>query len=648
MKDLNQSKKPWSRKVVLLCSCLMASIMPVSTVTASGFSEARFIEVVNEVRTVSLPDRDVQPAAVDSVLQAPNLVQTGRRSRAQLQTSDGTIARVGSNTIFSFDSVERSVDLEQGSLLFHSPSGKGGGRIVTASATASVLGTTIIVAATNDGGFKVLVLEGTAQVDFPDGTSQQLGAGQMTFILPSATPGGPSEPGPVLNFDLEAQLEGSSLVNDFNRPLESMPQINNAVQVQRDEIVRGELQPTGLVIVGANSDVSIRTVDASLLSIAVREGDRTALEQLRALLDATVTLTTAALPDTNVVSSPLVVSPADLGFTAFNPPATIPFVGIAAGTVIIQTPSVDFSSLDGAAELFILGNDLVRIEQDTHFIGFEETQLFTIAGGNLDFGSHYVVASFPYGSSGTEFTIVSRNDFFLEMATVSNPGGDLDITAQGLMQFISTDLFAGDFYSFGDHMRLEAFEIDFDGVYAQSSGSIEMRSTGDAVISNTTLSANGGGEFLMFTMGDGDFDGGTEMGSYAEGLGLIAANIIDINVANLTASRFRIAASDVNLTNVTFHGVGSTPEINMSARTIILDTVAFPDGSIVSMKTQYGQLAPNPNTSASPLPGFVNFVKDVTYGGNPAQNYVPTSVGGSASPSNERIFINTLSGGSIE
>jgi len=62
-----------------------------------------------------------------------------------LVAQDETVTRVGANTIFSFDPANRTIDLKQGSLLFHSPHGKGGGTIHTGSATASVLGTTLIV-----------------------------------------------------------------------------------------------------------------------------------------------------------------------------------------------------------------------------------------------------------------------------------------------------------------------------------------------------------------------------------------------------------------------------------------------------------------------------------------------------------------------
>lgn len=615
----------------------------VSPASAAAFAEARFIEVVNDVRMISLPDRAIQTAEIDQVLRAPDLVQTGRRSRAQLKTEDGTIARVGSNTLFSFDQVDRSVELEQGSILFHSPSGQGGGRIVTASATASVLGTTIIVAATNDGGFKVLVLEGTAQVDFPDGTSQVLNAGQMTFVLPSATPGGPSERGPVLDFDLEAQLQGSALVNDFSGPLESMPQIDRAVQVQREEILRGELQPTGLVIIGANDDVSIRAVDASLLSIAVREGDRTALQQLRALLDSTVTLTTPELPASNTVSSPLVVSPADLGFTAFDPPERIAFVGLAAGTVIIQTSSVDFGPLDGPEELFLLADQALFVHSDVSFEGFEDTRMFTIAGQNLNFGENFISANFPWWMSDSEFTIASRNNFTLQSATISNPSGSLDIVVQGLMTLTSSDLFAGDFYSPPAELKLEAFNMDFDGLYASSSDSVWIYSTGNMLIADSQISAGGGGGDFMMAMGE--MGGEPSFGSGPQ-IDLSAANIIDLNVVTMTASQHRLRANTISLSNVNFQGTGSTTDISMAAKTIVLNAVAFPSNSDVHLRSQYGQLAANPNTGATPLPGFVNFVNNVTYGGSPAQFYVPVSAGGSASPGNERIFISPLNGAS--
>ena len=105
---------------------------------------------------------------------------------------------MGANTIFSFDPANRTIDLKQGSLLFHSPHGKGGGTIHTGSATASVLGTTLIVVTTPNGGMKVIDLEGAVEVAFTNRLKQKLDPGQMTFVLP-----GGNQLAPVIIFRLD-------------------------------------------------------------------------------------------------------------------------------------------------------------------------------------------------------------------------------------------------------------------------------------------------------------------------------------------------------------------------------------------------------------------------------------------------------------
>ena len=121
-------------------------------------TESTLIEVVNKVEILKGEDLKATPAKESMVFRAPDFMQTGRRSRARMEAEDGTITRVGSNTLFSFDQGSRTINLKKGSILFHSPEGRGGGRVVTASATASVIGTTIAVVATANGGFKLIVL----------------------------------------------------------------------------------------------------------------------------------------------------------------------------------------------------------------------------------------------------------------------------------------------------------------------------------------------------------------------------------------------------------------------------------------------------------------------------------------------------------
>jgi hypothetical protein len=87
-------------------------------------------------------DRTVKrPAAVQDVMRAKNFLLSESDSRAEIQYPDGTVIRVGQNSVFSFNAESRELVLDKGSLLFHIPKGAGGGTIKTASLTAAITGT---------------------------------------------------------------------------------------------------------------------------------------------------------------------------------------------------------------------------------------------------------------------------------------------------------------------------------------------------------------------------------------------------------------------------------------------------------------------------------------------------------------------------
>ena len=212
------------------------------TLQAAPISQSTFTDVVKDVNVIAGATKATSPAKVSGEVKAPDLVRTGAGSRAELTAPDQTITRIGANTVFSFEPAERNLRLEQGSVLFHAPAGKGGGTIKTGGASAAVLGTTIIVVATPDGGFKFIVLEGKGKATLPNGTSKTLKAGQMVFVLPGAR--GFS---PVLNINLDRLVAGSQLVNGFSRELPSLALINAAKK-------RNRLLIFGLV---ANGEVSM-------------------------------------------------------------------------------------------------------------------------------------------------------------------------------------------------------------------------------------------------------------------------------------------------------------------------------------------------------------------------------------------------------
>ena len=207
---------------------------------ATPLTETTFTEIINEVNTLSAAG-NATAAKVDEILKAPERVRTGPQSRAELTAPDQTITRVGANTVFAYADSGRVLNLEKGNLLFHAPKGLGGGTIKSGGAAAAVLGTTLIVSATVDSGFKVILLEGTGKVTLPNGQSVRLKAGQMVFVLPDGTTFRP-----VLDINLAKLVAGSLLVNGFSHPLSSLPLIRAAIDQQNSQLASGNATDTGV------------------------------------------------------------------------------------------------------------------------------------------------------------------------------------------------------------------------------------------------------------------------------------------------------------------------------------------------------------------------------------------------------------------
>lgn len=229
---------------LLICGLFVAAA---GLLEAAPLTQSTFTEVIKDVNVVAQPTKTAAPAKTNELFRFPDLVRTGSESRAELTAADKTITRVGANTVFSFQPAGRDINLEQGSVLFHSPTGKGGGTIKSGGASAAVLGTTLIVATTpvaaptDRNGFKVILLEGKGKVTLPNGKSRTLTAGQLVFVLPGQT-----EFGPVLNINLSKLVAGSLLVTGFSAELSSMPKIKKAIERQDELIRRGGAKDTGI------------------------------------------------------------------------------------------------------------------------------------------------------------------------------------------------------------------------------------------------------------------------------------------------------------------------------------------------------------------------------------------------------------------
>jgi hypothetical protein len=226
-------------KTKLFCAVALAGLaLPLH---AAPLTESTFTEVVKTVNVVADATKATTPAAPNELFKSPDLVRTGADSRAELTAPDQTITRVGANTVFSFEPAGRNLDLEQGSVLFHSPKGQGGGTIKSGGVAAAVLGTTLIVSATVDGGFKVILLEGKGSVTLANGKSVTLKAGQLVYVQPGGTTFSA-----VLDINLAKLVAGSLLINGFSHELPSLPRIKQAVAGQNSKLAAGNTVDTGV------------------------------------------------------------------------------------------------------------------------------------------------------------------------------------------------------------------------------------------------------------------------------------------------------------------------------------------------------------------------------------------------------------------
>ena len=193
------------------------------------FKKGKFDEVVNEVAVFSPAGEKRREAQKNGPFTENELVKTARKSRSEIVMDDGTIIRIGANAVFTFGKDARSLNLERGSVLFHTPAGKGGGTIVTNSATASVTGTTISVSINRLGEYECAVVEGSCSVGVPGHTPVTLNAGDIIRIAAS---------GAVLStgkFDLADFVKNSPLIAGFITPLppESIDKTNAAIAAQK-------------------------------------------------------------------------------------------------------------------------------------------------------------------------------------------------------------------------------------------------------------------------------------------------------------------------------------------------------------------------------------------------------------------------------
>lgn len=144
--------------------------------------KARITRIVKDVNLVRA--RTSHAANVNAEIDKDTAVRTGAESRAELAFLDQSLARLGANSIFTFNEGAREIDVSSGALLLYVPKNTGGAKISTAAVTAAITGTTVMVESRRDQYVKLILLEGKLRASLNRDRRQSvvMHPGQMLIV----------------------------------------------------------------------------------------------------------------------------------------------------------------------------------------------------------------------------------------------------------------------------------------------------------------------------------------------------------------------------------------------------------------------------------------------------------------------------------
>lgn len=641
---------------------------------AASLTEATFSQVIKDVNIVSMETRASAKAKLGDAFKAPDVIRTGPDSLAELMAPDKTVTRVGANTAFSFEKSGRAINLEQGSVLFHSPKGKGGGTIRTKAASAAVLGTTIVVTATAGGGFKAIVLEGKGQITLPNGNFRILQAGQVTFVLPGA-----QQFGPQLNINLQKLVESSRLVQGFEQELPSKPVIQGAIERQQVLIRAGLAEDTGILVANRATADSVATVDPTLVQQAVEaRKDETALART---VDAEIR--------NSSLGSFLTGSPQQLFLdpTRADVPllGVLNFSGLIARNITIKSTSIDFTPYLSMTDFTLAADNSMTIQSPpivaaplapdldlfaTPMHGFTPllASVRFVARNHLSIQDGFFIRAANLG----DVSFISGAAMTLNNVSFQNNSGKLElngksgltmadggITGQSLLVNGSSVNVTGGSYSatasavfssYGSTLDTDGPSISGNTVSLQANTDSDLHNTSVAATTLANLTASrdvrvGGGSFSASTA-SGTLQISAQQDIFADTSAQFSAKTIQMNaIRNVTLNNVQVsgftmlnvtAANNLSVASGSFTGasamssainltasgtlnfndtsIANARDFSLSAHTIFVDNVNFPAGMKVYLYSLLGTL----NGGA----GSVNLGSNARYNGMPAEQFV--------------------------
>jgi hypothetical protein len=249
----------------------LASVSVLSGIATAWSAEKKPLEagafsaVKNSV--LQTDGAEKKPAQKDAKITEGNKVDTGAGSCTEMTFTDSSVLRMGQNSHFSFDSKERIIKLDQGTLLMHVPPGNGGVSIEGGGVVGAVSGSTVMASNDGKGNFAFAVLEsdgGSGQITNKDGSVTPLIPGQMGVVSAN-------RPGVSTSFEVNVTglMESSPLFTEFTNPIPGNEKVAAVAEKQGEAIESGA---KGLDKTPSADEKTARTEDPAVQAFAALTG----------------------------------------------------------------------------------------------------------------------------------------------------------------------------------------------------------------------------------------------------------------------------------------------------------------------------------------------------------------------------------------
>lgn len=218
----------WAVGAVILGSSVM--LWSRAAIADTPLNRAVVQSLRNRVQLI-LNQRSPRPAKVQDAMKPGDALSTAQRSLAELRFNDGSLARVGEQSMFRFLPNTRTFRLSNGTLLLLIPPGQGQTRVRTPNAATGIRGSALFVRYTPESDTTLVGALTTSGIEVANRNNTQqylLKGGQLAVIVNDHIT-------EIRSFDLRQFYETSNLTSGLSLTQADAAAGDSAIAAVREE-----------------------------------------------------------------------------------------------------------------------------------------------------------------------------------------------------------------------------------------------------------------------------------------------------------------------------------------------------------------------------------------------------------------------------